>query len=102
MSQSESSIQQQIVEGKTNKSEVKTILGDATSVTFTDSGNEVWNYQHLRATPKAINFIPIANLFVRGADVKKKEFIVMFDKAGIVSRYTMRETQEEIKAGLAQ
>jgi outer membrane protein assembly factor BamE (lipoprotein component of BamABCDE complex) len=99
--QTQASVSQKIAEGKTGKEEVKEMLGDATSVSFTDSGNEIWTYKHARATPKAQNFIPIVNLFSRGADVKTKELVILFDKNGIVNRYSMRETDDEVKSGLA-
>lgn len=98
--QTQASVSQKIAEGKTTRQEVRDALGEATTVSFTDSGNEIWTYKHARATPKAQNFIPVVNLFSRGADVKTKELVVLFDKQGIVTRYTMRETADELKHGL--
>lgn len=69
--QSQTSIAQIIIEGKTTKHDVQSALGDATTVSFTDSGNEIWTYKHTRATPQGRNFIPIVNLFSRGADVTR-------------------------------
>lgn len=100
--QTQSSISQQVKEGKTTKSDVVSALGSATSVSFTDSGNEIWTYKYARATSQAQNFIPIVNLFSQGADVKIKELVIMFDKNGVVSKYTLRETQDVLKAGIAQ
>jgi outer membrane protein assembly factor BamE (lipoprotein component of BamABCDE complex) len=91
-----------LVEGKTTKDEVQQALGSATSVAFTDAGNEIWTFKYARATPKAQNFIPFVGLFSRGADVTTKELVVMFDRNGVVSRYTMRETQDVVRQGLLQ
>lgn len=98
--QTQESVSQQITEGKTSKSDVKKVMGDASTVSFTDSGNEIWTYKYARATPKAQNFIPVVNLFSRGADLKAKELVILFDKEGLVTRYTMRETTDELKQGL--
>ncbi len=87
-------------EGTTTKDQVRAALGEPQSVSFTDGGSEIWTYKHARATPAARNFIPF-NVFSRGADVTTKEVVVMFDKAGVVSRHTMRETQETVRRGLA-
>jgi outer membrane protein assembly factor BamE (lipoprotein component of BamABCDE complex) len=95
------SISQQITEGKTTKKEVTAALGQPTTVSFTDAGNEIWTYQHARATPQARNFIPFARLISSAADVKKKELVIMFNKNEVVSKYTMRETEEVVKRGLA-
>lgn len=100
--QTQASMAQQLTEGKTTKQEVQAALGNADSVSFTDSGNEIWTYRHSRATPHAQNFIPVVSLFSRGADVKTKEVVILFSKEGIVSKYTMRETENTVKAGLAQ
>jgi outer membrane protein assembly factor BamE (lipoprotein component of BamABCDE complex) len=97
----QTSISQQITEGKTTKNEVVAALGQPSSVSFTDSGNEIWNYRHARATPQARNFIPFARLISSAADVKMKELVVMFDKNDVVSNYAMRETEEVVKSGLA-
>jgi outer membrane protein assembly factor BamE (lipoprotein component of BamABCDE complex) len=96
------SVQDTIVEGKTTKAKVKEVLGEATSVAFTDGGGEMWTYRYSRATPQAKNFIPVVNIFSRGVDVQNKEIVVLFDKNEVVSRYTMRETSDVVKRGLAE
>jgi outer membrane protein assembly factor BamE (lipoprotein component of BamABCDE complex) len=98
--QSQASIQEQIVEGKSTKSQVQNVLGSATSVSFTDGGSEVWTFKWSRATPQARNFIPVVSAFSRGIDVKTKELVVMFDKSGVVQRYTMRESNDVVNRGL--
>ncbi|PWB60130.1 MAG: hypothetical protein C3F18_00085 [Nitrosomonadales bacterium] len=100
--QNQSSMQQKITEGKTTKAEVQAAMGDANTVSFTDSGNEIWTYKYSRATPQLQSFIPIVNLFSRGADVNTKELVVLFDKNNVVSKYTMRETNDVVKSGIAQ
>ena len=100
--QTQASISQTLTEGKTTKAEVKTALGNADAVSFTDSGNEIWTYKFTKQTPHARNFIPVVNWFSRGADLKTKEVVIMFDKNNIVSKYTMRESEDVIKAGIAE
>lgn len=55
----------------------------------------------MRASPKAVNFIPIVNWFARGADVKTKEVVILFE-GNVVTKYTMLETDDQVKQGLAQ
>jgi outer membrane protein assembly factor BamE (lipoprotein component of BamABCDE complex) len=99
--QTQASMAEQIKEGVTTKAELKQALGDPVSVSFTDSGKEIWTYKFARATPKAQNFVPILNLFTRGADVTTKELVVLIE-GNVVSKYTMRETETQVKRGLAQ
>ncbi|SCX88230.1 Beta-barrel assembly machine subunit BamE [Nitrosospira sp. Nl5] len=97
----QSTISQQITEGKTTKNQVIAALGQPSVVSFTDAGNEIWTYKHARAIPQAQNFIPLVGLVSSGADVKTKELVVMFNKHDVVSKYTMRETEEVVKSGIA-
>lgn len=98
--QSQSSLQKQFSEGKTTKADVQSALGPATKVSFTDSGNEIWSYSWAHATPQARNFIPVVGLFSRGHDVARKELTVMFDRNGVVSRFSMNESMDVVKSGI--
>lgn len=100
--QTQESVASNIVEGKTTKAEVVAAYGDAASVGFTDSGNEVWNYTYTRAVPTPQTFIPIVGLFTAGANTTTTGLVILFNREGIVSKYTMRETQGVMKHGIAQ
>jgi hypothetical protein len=99
--QTQSSVAQKITEGKSTKADVLAAYGDATQVSFTDSGNEIWTYEYTRAVPTPQSFIPIVGLFTAGADTTTTGLVVLFDKGGVVSKYTMRETQGVVKHGIA-
>lgn len=98
--QTQSSISQQITEGKTTKSELIQALGQPTTVSFTDGGNEVWTYKHSREVSHVRNFIPYVNMISSGADTTTKELVVMFNKNDVVSKYTMREIQGTSNQGV--
>jgi hypothetical protein len=100
--QTQESVASKITEGKTTKAEVVAAYGDAAAVSFTDSGNEIWSYSYTRAVPTAQTFIPIVGLFAAGANTTTTGLVVLFDRNGIVSKYTMRETQGVMKRGIAQ
>jgi len=93
-------ISQKLTEGKTTKSEVQLELGEPSSISFTDSGNEVWTYRFTRSKAKFQTYIPIVNLFSSAASVKTKEIVILFDKDNIVSKYSMRETDDTVKYGI--
>lgn len=99
--QNQQSIENAIVKGKTTKQDVSKVFGSADSVSFTDSGNEVWTYRHSRSTPMARNFIPY-NFFSLGENIKTKELVILFDAKGVVTNYTFRETANQSKSGLAE
>ena len=100
--QTQSSVASQMTEGTTTKAQVETNLGSPSAVSFTDSGNEIWTYKYAHATSHARNFIPVVNLFTRGADVDTKELVILFNRDSVVTKYTMRESQNVVKAGIAE
>jgi outer membrane protein assembly factor BamE (lipoprotein component of BamABCDE complex) len=97
--ENEKSVSARIVEGKTTKQEVQAAYGQPTQTSFTDGGNEIWTFRYAYATPKPVNFVPIVGIFAGGADVQSKELVVMFDKSNVVSKFSMREMQQEVTRG---
>lgn len=100
--QTKSSVSKQITEGKTTKAQIITEFGDTGSVSFTEAGNEVWTYKFSRVVPDFTNFIPFVRWFFRGADVTTKEIVVIFNQAGVVSKYAMNETKNRVEYGLGK
>lgn len=98
--ETESSVAQKIVQGKTTKAEVRAMFGSPTKTTFTDGGLEVWNYDFSNVSADAISYVPIVNLFGASASGKKKELVVMYDDANVVRRYAMSESDVTQKTGL--
>ena len=98
--QTQSSVSQQIVEGKTTKAEIVQAFGQATTVSFTDAGNEIWTDKHSRDVSHVRNFVPYVNMISSGSDTVTKELVDMFNKNEIVSKYTMREIQGTSHQGI--
>lgn len=97
---SHASVKAQIKEGVSTQDDVRAYLGDPTSVSFTDSGNEIWTYTYSEETSHASNFIPFVSLFSSGVDVKSKEVVILFNAERKVMRYTMREAQDVRRVGI--
>ncbi|XVJ71666.1 MAG: hypothetical protein HEQ39_00230 [Rhizobacter sp.] len=98
--ETESSVQGKIVEGKTTKSEVRSIFGSPLKTTFTDGGLEVWTYEFSNVSADAVSYIPIVSMLGSSASGKKKELVVLFDSAGITKRFSMSESDVKQKTGL--
>ncbi|WP_448954902.1 outer membrane protein assembly factor BamE domain-containing protein [Labrys neptuniae] len=98
--ESSATVSQKLVRGSTTKAQVKGAFGDPLAVSFTDSGNEVWTYEHTVARPKPVNFVPYVNLVASGANVEKKSLVVFFNKAGIVQNYALSDSKGEVRQGL--
>lgn len=98
--ETETTVQGKMVEGKTTKAEVRALFGSPLKTSFTDGGLEVATYEFTNVSADAISFVPIVNLFGASASGKKKELVVLFDRAGIVQRYSMSESDVKQKTGL--
>ncbi|WP_310618609.1 hypothetical protein [Flexibacterium corallicola] len=99
-SETQVSLDQKFEKGVTTKEQVKTSFGQPQTLNFTDSGNEVWKYRHVRAKAKATNFIPVVDLLAGGQDLKTKELALFFDTNGVLVNYSMTESKSEIRTGL--
>jgi len=83
-----------------DKSEVRAELGDPLSVSFTDSGNEIWNYAFSRTQMTAQSFIPYANLLSSGADGTQKQLAIFFDQTGKLQNFSMTESDVKTRSGI--
>ena len=98
--ETEASVSQKLTEGKTTKSDVRAMFGSPGSTSFTDSGLEIWTYERAKMHADAVNFIPVVDLFGTSHSGIKKQLVILFDKDGVVKRYSMSESPETIKTGI--
>ncbi|AUV26695.1 hypothetical protein HV265_08535 [Citrobacter sp. RHBSTW-00678] len=99
-SETETSVQSKIQEGKTTKAEVKTLFGSPDAVSYTDGGNEIWKYSFAKVKVNGTSFIPFYGLFHNGTNGTKKELTILF-KDNTVQKYTMAESAINTKSGWA-
>ncbi|WP_083253627.1 hypothetical protein [Pandoraea sp. ISTKB] len=93
-------IDQKIVKGRTSKADVVAYLGAAESVSFTDSGLEIWTYTFASNSAKPITFIPVVGMLAGGSDVDKKQLTILFNQKEIVSKATYSASSSEVRTGL--
>lgn len=98
--ESEQSIQAKIVEGRTTKAEVRAQFGSPLKTSFTDGGMEIWNYEFSTLSTDAVSFIPVVSMFGSSASGTRKELVVMFDRAGVVQRFAMSESDVKQRSGV--
>lgn len=98
--ETETSVQQKMIEGKTTKAEVKAMFGSPLKTTFTDGGLEIWTYELTKAHADAVNYIPLVGLLGGSASGVKKELVVLFDENDVVKRFSMSESPVKTKTGI--
>lgn len=94
------SVSQQIAKGRTTQAQVRQAYGDPMKTSFTDSGNETWEYDFSRLRSKPVNFIPYVNAIYSGAEGEKKSLVIFFDKHKIVQQFTVSTSQVDVSQGL--
>lgn len=70
--------------GLTTKAEVRALAGEQSKTTFSDNGEETWDYVLSKSQIRGASFIPIVGLFAGGADVQTYTLTVRFRPDGIV------------------
>jgi outer membrane protein assembly factor BamE (lipoprotein component of BamABCDE complex) len=93
-------VSHQLTKGKTTQEQVRQLYGDPMKSSFTDSGNETWEYEFSRLRSKPTNFVPYVNIIYSGAEGDKKSLVIFFDKRKIVQQYTVSTSQVDISRGL--
>jgi outer membrane protein assembly factor BamE (lipoprotein component of BamABCDE complex) len=97
---SEQSVQVKMTEGVTTKRDVRNLFGSPLKTSFTDGGLEIWTYEFSNVSLDAVSYIPIVNWFGASASGTKKELVVLFDRAGVVQRYSMSESDVRQRTGI--
>ena len=77
---SSESVSASLIKGKTHQERVREMYGDPAKTSFTDSGNEIWEYDFSRMRTKPTNFIPYVSLIHSGAEGDKKSLVIFFDR----------------------
>ena len=94
------SVSAQLIKGKTTQDNVRGLYGDPAKTSFTDSGNEMWEYDFSRMHSKPTNFIPYVSMIHSGAEGDKKSLVIFFNKAKVVQQYTLSTSKVDASSGL--
>jgi hypothetical protein len=94
------SVSAQLIKGKTTQENVRGLCGDPAKTSFTDSGNEIWEYDGSRMHSKPTNSIPYVSLIHSGAEGDKKSLVIFFDRSKVVRQYTISSSKVDVSQGL--
>jgi len=97
---SQETVRAQLVKGRTTQAQVRQLYGDPMKTSYTDSGNESWEYEFSRMHSKPTNFIPYVNIVYSGAEGDKKSLVIFFDRSKVVQQYTISSSKVDISRGL--
>lgn len=86
----------------TDQARVSEALGDPLSVSYTDSGREIWFYELVEGKMTAQSFIPVVSMFSSGVHGRKKLLVILYDKEERVDRYNLSDSAYESKTGILE
>jgi outer membrane protein assembly factor BamE (lipoprotein component of BamABCDE complex) len=98
--ETELTIGTKLTEGQTTKADVRKMLGSPLKTSFTDGGLEISPYEFDNVTSDVINYVPVLNWLGSSASGTKKELVILFDRANVVQRFSMSESNVKVKTGL--
>jgi hypothetical protein len=96
----QASLSSNVVKGRTAQAQIRQLYGDPIKTSFTDSGNEIWEYEFSRLQAKPENYVPYVNLIQSGAEGDKKTLVFFFDRNKVVQNYTLSNSKVDINRGL--
>lgn len=70
-------------------------------LSFTDSGNELWEYDYVKAHAKVQNYTGREPVFARHYG-QMNSLVIFFDKTGIVQDFIMNSSDMDTHVGLFQ
>ena len=91
-----------LLQAGTPQEEVSAALGDPLSVSYTDSGREIWFYELVQGKMTAQSFIPVVSMFSSGVEGRKKLLVILYDKEELVDRYNLSDSAYESKTGILE
>lgn len=90
----------QIKEGVTTEQEIIAILGVPYMKTLSSDGKTIMLYQYTKVKNRTSNFIPVANMFVSGMDMRQQMLTILIGKDGKVEKYTLNDSNTALNSGL--
>ena len=92
---------QQFQKGVTTEPQVVAKLGQPTSTSLNGDGTRVDIYAFTRATPNAVDFVPVVGLLAGGAHGKTTTVAFTFDQKGVLKSYASTASDVDVHTGIA-
>ncbi|NRR32204.1 hypothetical protein HSX11_18675 [Oxalobacteraceae bacterium] len=89
-SESNATIEQKIVKGKTTKADLRVAFGEPSEI-GTNDGKEYWAYQMSQTS--GVGMIPFVKIVTGSSGITGKYLRISFDKKGVVESYSLSETK---------
>lgn len=99
-SQSNQTLSQKLIKGKTTETQVVQIFGQPYSKTFKGNGDVEWIYQRNTVHNNFVSYIPVVGFFAGHQNDTNKILTVLFHKNKTVKDWAWSNSTSALKAGL--
>lgn len=86
-SESNQTLSQKLIKGKTTESQVARMFGQPESKSFSGNGDPIWSYQRNTLHVGILSYVPIVGLFANDQTDTNKLLIILFNKKGVVKNW---------------
>ena len=98
-SESNQTLSQKLVKGKTTESQVAGMFGQPESKSFAGNGDPIWSYQRNTVRNGILSYVPIVGLFANAQTDTNKVLAILFNKKGVVKNWEFTNSTNHLNAG---
>ena len=97
--ESNQSLSQKLIKGKTTESQVARMFGQPESKSFAGNGDPIWSYSRNTVHNGVLSYVPIVGLFANAQTDTNKVLAILFNKKGIVKNWEFTNSTNHLNAG---
>ena len=97
--ESNQSLSQKLIKGKTTESQVSLMFGQPESKSFAGNGDPIWSYSRNTVHNGVLSYVPIVGLFANAQTDTNKVLAILFNKKGIVKNWEFTNSTNHLNAG---
>jgi outer membrane protein assembly factor BamE (lipoprotein component of BamABCDE complex) len=97
--ESNNTLSQKLIKGKTTESQVVQMFGQPESKSFAGNGDPIWSYSRNTERNGVLSYVPIVGLFANAQTDTNKVLAILFNKKGIIKNWTWTNSTNHLNAG---
>ncbi|MHB1546130.1 MAG: hypothetical protein ACYCSB_01230 [bacterium] len=96
--ESNKTLSQKLVKGKTTEAQVAQMFGQPESKSFAGNGDPIWSYQRNTVHNGILSYVPVVGLFANAQTDTNKVLAILFNKKGIVKNWEFTNSTNHLNA----
>ena len=97
--ESNNSLSQKLVKGKTTEAQVENMFGQPESKSFAGNGDPIWSYSRNTVHTGLLSYVPIVGFFANEQTDTNKVLAILFHKNGILKNWQFTNSTDSLSDG---